>query len=319
MSGAADNVTVSVCMMVYNQAPYIRQALDSVFAQQLDCQWELCVGEDDSSDGTREICREYAARHPQRMRLFLRSRSDVMYINGRATARFNFLQTVKAARGRYVALLDGDDFWLAPHKLQRQVDFLERNPGIAVCGHGVRCIGADGEPHPELSLPPPPTAITTTHDLLERNYLATCSVVYRAGLFGDFPPWFLQLPAGDWGLHLLNSLHGDIAFLDEELAAYRLHDAGMWTRISEQQRQRLGVEGLRIFRRRLPARFRRRIDQVMHLRRALVADLSGRSRTAAAHRRIAAHFAAPRTPLPEYWLDLLRLPLAAVRDPMAEP
>lgn len=319
MSAPAAPVVVSVCMLAYNHAPYIRQALDSVLAQQVDFPWEICLGEDDSADGTRDICREYAARHPDRIRLFLRRRADVIHVEGRPTGRFNLVATLQACRGRYIALLDGDDFWLSPHKLQRQVDYLEAHPAIAVCGHRVRCVDAVGNPHPDAMLPPPPAAVTTTHDLLERNYLATPSVLFRAGLYGELPRWFKDVVAGDWVLHLLNSLHGDIGYLDEELAAYRLHQGGVWMSACEAQRQRWAVQGLRVFRRGLPARFRRRIDQVLHLRRALLADLSGRPRTAAVHRSIAAHLASPRMPWPEYARDLGRLPLAAVRDRMAAP
>lgn len=314
MNAPAQPIVLSVCMLAYDHAPFIRQALDSVLAQQVDFPWEICLGEDESADGTRDICREYAARHPDLIRLFLRRRADVIHVEGRPTGRFNLVATLQACRGRYIALLDGDDFWLSPHKLQRQVDYLEAHPAIAVCGHRVRCVDAGGNPHPDATLPPPPAAVSTTHELLERNYLATPSVLFRAGLYGELPGWFEDVVAGDWVLHLLNSLHGDIGYLDEELAAYRLHRGGVWMSTGEAQRQRWAVQALGIFRRRLPARFRRRIDQILHLRRAMLADLTGRPCTAAVHRSIAAHFAAPRTQLPGYWRDLLRLPLAVARD-----
>ena len=314
MSSQDPTVVVSVCLLAYNHARYIRQALDSALAQQADFPWEICLGEDESGDGTREICREYAARHPERIRLFERRRADAILIGGRPTGRYNLLETLKACRGRYIALLDGDDYWLSPLKLQRQVDFLESHPEIAVCGHRVRCIDAAGGPHAELSLPPPGKNRCTTHDLLERNFLATCSVMYRARLFGEFPPWFSRVRTGDWAMHLLNSLHGDIAYLDEELAAYRLHAEGVWLGADEKQRLRWAIEGLRIVSEELPSRHRRRTREVIHGRQAAMAEISGRPRSATAYRKLAAHLAAPDTSLAWYWLDHLRLPVAAARD-----
>ena len=96
---------VSVCVQAYNHASYIAQALDSVLMQETDFDFELIIGEDESSDGTREICIRYAEQHPDRIRLFLRSREDVIYINGRATGRYNFVENLRAARGEYIALL----------------------------------------------------------------------------------------------------------------------------------------------------------------------------------------------------------------------
>lgn len=314
MNGPGASIMVSVCLLAYNHARYIRQALDSVVQQQTDFPWEICVGEDDSSDGTREICREYAARHPDRIRLFLRSRADVIRIGGRPTGRFNLVQTLQACRGRYIALLDGDDFWLSPVKLQRQVNFLEAHPEISVCGHRVRCIDARGNPHPNLSLPQPVAAISKTHDLLERNFLATCSVVYRAGLFGDFPSWFYRVQTGDWVMHLLNSQHGDIAYLDEELAAYRLHDAGVWLSANEQQRQRWAIQGLKLLARKLGPAHRRRIREILQLRRAALADLQAHTQSAIIHRRLAAHLGSDAARAGKYWIDLLRLPVAGIQD-----
>ncbi|MGI9517093.1 MAG: glycosyltransferase family 2 protein, partial [Pirellulaceae bacterium] len=108
---------VSVCMITYNHAPYIARALDSVICQETSFPFEICLGEDESSDGTREICEEYARRYPDLIRMFCRSRNDVIYVDGHATGRFNLLETLKSCRGKYIALLEGDDYWCHPQKL----------------------------------------------------------------------------------------------------------------------------------------------------------------------------------------------------------
>src|SRR5690606_32143685 len=97
--------------------------------------FEIILGEDESSDGTREICIQYAAKHPDKIKLFLRSRKDVIYINGNPTGRYNFIENLKACTGKYIALCEGDDYWTDPLKLQKQVDFLEGNPEYVGCFH----------------------------------------------------------------------------------------------------------------------------------------------------------------------------------------
>ncbi|OYW17265.1 MAG: hypothetical protein B7Z54_08515, partial [Sphingobacteriales bacterium 12-47-4] len=127
------NMLLSVCLQTFQQAAFIRQAIDSVLAQETDFPFEILIGEDDSTDGTREICREYVQRFPDRIRLFLRHESEKIYINGVKTGRFNFLSNLQAARGKYIALLDGDDYWPDTRKLQKQVEALEKNPSLSIC------------------------------------------------------------------------------------------------------------------------------------------------------------------------------------------
>jgi glycosyltransferase involved in cell wall biosynthesis len=119
---------VSVCITTYNHAAFIAECLDSVLMQETDFHFEIIVGEDDSTDGTREICKQYAEKFPDKIRLFLRNADDKIFINGKKTGRFNFLENFKSARGKYIALCDGDDYWLTSSKLQFQYNFLINNP-----------------------------------------------------------------------------------------------------------------------------------------------------------------------------------------------
>jgi glycosyltransferase involved in cell wall biosynthesis len=124
---------VSVRLITYNHQAFIGEALDSVLMQETDFPYEIVVGDDCSTDGTVEILREYQRRHPARIRLLLASRNLLQASGG---VRLNFLRCLWAARGRYVALLDGDDYWVGRDKMRRQVDFLETHPGVVFCGAG---------------------------------------------------------------------------------------------------------------------------------------------------------------------------------------
>lgn len=124
---------MSVCVQTYQHANYIKQCLDGILMQETNFPFEILLGEDASIDETREICLEYAQKHPNRIRLFLHHRENNIAINGKPTGRFNFLYNLYNARGKYIALCEGDDYWTDPLKLQKQVDFLEENEEYTIC------------------------------------------------------------------------------------------------------------------------------------------------------------------------------------------
>jgi glycosyltransferase involved in cell wall biosynthesis len=111
---------VSVSMVTYNQAHYISQAIECVLRQKTDFPFELVIGEDCSTDGTREIVFEYQRKYPDVI-VVITSDSNV-------GATENGMRTTGACRGKYIAMCDGDDYWHHPYKLQKQVDYLERHP-----------------------------------------------------------------------------------------------------------------------------------------------------------------------------------------------
>jgi len=216
--------------MAYNLEKFVAEALDSVLMQEVDFDYDIVISEDRSTDRTREIVIEYEKKYPDKIRLILRERNLGM--------NENFVQTFQACHGNYIALLDADDYWTSPHKLQKQVDFLDGHPECSICFHNVNVIYEDHsvEPHPfhmeqpryphSRSVPKP---ISTIEDLVSGNFLQTCSVVFRAGLFGDLPEWFCGFPTYDWPLHILNAKYGEIGYLDEILGVYRVHSAGIWS------------------------------------------------------------------------------------------
>jgi len=127
---------VSVHMLAYNHESTIREAIESVLAQRTDFPFELVIGEDASTDRTREICREYQRRHPDRLRL-LWSKDNVFSMDG------NMTRTTADCRGEFIAFCEGDDCWTDPHKLQRQVEVMRRFSNVGLCfTDGVVEVGA---------------------------------------------------------------------------------------------------------------------------------------------------------------------------------
>jgi len=112
---------ISVCVQTYNHSNYIRHCLNSILEQQTNFDFEILLGEDASTDGTREICIEYAEQYPDKIRLFLHHRENNIKIGDQPTGRFNFLYNLFSAKGKYIALCEGDDYWTDPFKLQKKV------------------------------------------------------------------------------------------------------------------------------------------------------------------------------------------------------
>jgi glycosyltransferase involved in cell wall biosynthesis len=118
---------VSVILLTYNHEDYIAQCIESILSQQTNFEFEILIGEDDSTDDTRKICMEYAEKFPSIIRLFLHSKQNKITVNGVPNGKFNLLYSIEECRGEYIAFCEGDDFWHNPKKLQIQADFLDEN------------------------------------------------------------------------------------------------------------------------------------------------------------------------------------------------
>ncbi len=213
---------VSVAMVTYRHGPFLAQAIESVLSQQTNFPFELVIGEDCSPDNTREVALEYAARYPDKIRLELPEKNIGL--------TRNLSRTIGACRGKYVAWLEGDDYWTSPHKLQTQADYLDQNPDIAWCFTRAEVVNAEGTPIPTNS---PLKEVKPKYTLDEYLRLTfhprACTVMFRHRLFPAFPDWFYELPTGDMPLHVLNCQHGEIGFIDASMSAYRIHPGGVWS------------------------------------------------------------------------------------------
>jgi glycosyltransferase involved in cell wall biosynthesis len=210
---------VTVAMTTYNHEKFIAQAIESVLMQETNFPIELIIGEDCSTDGTREIVKQFAMRRPDIIRPIFQERNVGMHANGDAV--------MKACRGEYIACLEGDDYWTSPQKLQKQVDFLDRHPDHSICG--TRFMNVDGDNPTAAALPSPVQKESgTLEDILRWNYLLTCSIVYRAALLTDLPPGLRDLHHGDMPRWVLLAQRGRIGYINEVMAAYRMHSGGVW-------------------------------------------------------------------------------------------
>ncbi len=219
---------VSVWVITYNHARFIGQCLDSILMQKTDFAFEICLGEDESSDGTREICQDYARRYPDIIRLFLRDRNDPERRGCQGVWQFNFIQTFRACCGKYIAMCDGDDFWTDPMKLQKQVNFLNRHPDCSGCFHKIATVDETGQIlSPDMGYPIRRREKYCLDYLLRySNFSPMLSVVFR-NRPDIAPDWIRRAPFGDMIIHAGNLLHGDYGFIDQVMGSYRIHGGGL--------------------------------------------------------------------------------------------
>jgi glycosyltransferase involved in cell wall biosynthesis len=214
-------IKVSVLIITYNQAKFIRKAIDSALAQQTTFPIEILVGDDFSSDGTREIIQEYERQHPNLVIGVLHPRN--MGKNG----GINFLETLKLAKGEYYALMDGDDYWTDPLKLQKQIDLLDAHPDYSMAFTNTLITYEDGAPSHLLN-GPDMKPFYTVDDLIGETeiwFMATSSTVYRNSI-KEYPAWFSDSSSGDIPRLILKAKMGKIGYLPDVTTVYRKNRAG---------------------------------------------------------------------------------------------
>ena len=234
-----DEIMVSVLCTAYNHEKYLREALDSMVNQETDFAYEILVSDDVSTDSTPDIIRDYAARYPDKIRPFLLTEN--LYSQGRDVYYEVFFP---AARGKYTAFCEGDDFWTDPTKLQRQVDFLEAHPDYTACVHNTELMKCEGARADDNLIIRDADCDMEFSDILPGMSHAwhTSSLMGRTELLAD-PPDFYDIAAeagfGDFPYALWLRLNGKIRFLARFMSCYRLSSgADSWSADQEKQTSR---------------------------------------------------------------------------------
>ena len=215
-----NDILVSICCITYNQAPYIRQCLDSFLMQKTNFSFEILVHDDCSTDGTTEIVKEYSCMYPNFIIPIYEECNQYQVGNRNILASFLFPKV----RGKYIAVCEGDDFWTDSHKLQKQVDYMENHTDYGMCYTKSNIfsqkdngnVGVTGRAFSQLkhlflyNTIPTPTVLMKT-SLVDSIYDEKLKdEVGKNWLMGDYPIW------------LLFGIHSKIAFIDEVTVSYRV-------------------------------------------------------------------------------------------------
>ncbi|SFN72201.1 Glycosyltransferase involved in cell wall bisynthesis [Bizionia echini] len=220
-----DKPLVTVCMIAYNHEPYISQAIEGVLQQKTNFNFNLLISNDCSSDNTDSIIRTIQDNHPLG--------AKIEYYNQKMNLGIvpNFLFTLSKPESSYLAICEGDDYWIDPFKLQKQVDFLEQEAEFAgVATNSVIKYEGTSKEHLFSTKTRP---ILETNDLLEARPFHTATFMFRKGAFKiDFPKDILS---ADRALFLLVSCYGPIKYINDVTAVYRKNDGGISRRVTSKQ------------------------------------------------------------------------------------
>lgn len=218
---------VSVYLITYNHDIYIRQALDSILSQKTDFAYEVIVHDDASTDGTTEIVQEYAQKYPEII-------VPIIQKENQYSKQVNIYKTfiVDNIRGKYIAGLEGDDYWCDENKLQKQVDFLESHLEYSACVHNSTILDCRTNSTKLMNVYTDDRDIQL-EDILENgnHSFHVSSILYRSEL-DEFYPEFMEIPKGLFGdlpLRLLLSCYGKIHYFAKSMSVYRYFSKGSWT------------------------------------------------------------------------------------------
>ncbi len=213
---------VSVWCATYNQEKYISSAIEGILNQKTTFPIEIIIHDDASTDRTAEIIKGYAEEYPDLIKPVYQTENK--YSKG---VRIFVTYFLPRATGKYIAICDGDDYWIDPLKLEKQVDFLESHPDCVICFSDLQVV--EGTKPPFSFIPEDQKEISTLEDLLVHNFIPTCTVMIRNGLVKEYPEWYNRLKTGDWGLYVLTAQYGNIGYIKDVTAVYRRLETSLWT------------------------------------------------------------------------------------------
>src|SRR5579875_2399908 len=257
--------SVSVLMISYNHEKYIRQAVDSVLSQKTDFPYEIVIGEDCSTDGTRQILLEYRERYPDKIKLILHTPN--------VGAMRNQVLALNACKGKYIAVLEGDDYWTDENKLQKQIDFMESAPDVLLCGHN----GDQLEPDGILSNEIKAKKWYSFEDFAAYGCpVKTMSIVFRN--IDEFKrcfeqDWIYNLSGGDQLIFFTATKNNKVHILEDNMGVYRKQPGGSWAMIANRKRLDALYNDIRLYKENLDLNFKQRMYLNWKLKGVLVGYL----------------------------------------------
>ncbi len=217
---------VSICSTTYNHEKYIAQALDGFLMQETDFPFEILVRDDCSTDKTALIVKEYAEKYPALIKpMYEKENTYSKGVRPMATV-------MKKAIGQYIALCEGDDYWMDPKKLQVQKDFLENNKEYSLCYTAATVISDNGD----ILIENKTFGDSSEEELIAGlGYATTASVMFRIFDFGAYSS--AKVTNGDNLLWHYLGFYGKSKCIDTlENTIYRIHNGGIWSGRSEKNK-----------------------------------------------------------------------------------
>ena len=224
-----NDIMVSICCITYNQEKYIREAIESFLRQKTNFKFEIVIHDDASTDDTPKIIKEYEKKYPDLIKAIYQTENQ--YKQGKRAS----LIVMKEARGKYIAMCEGDDYWIDDNKIQLQYDYMTTHDNCTFCFH-------NGYVKDELKpdcfvrkqLPRKKDRFQKfilkkkndfmTNELIYFGAVPTASIFFKRDCcLNNLPTWFEKIPAGDIALRLINSHYGYAHYIDRIMSVYRIN------------------------------------------------------------------------------------------------
>lgn len=219
----SNSIKVSICCITYKQDKYITDALDSFLIQKTTFPFEIIIGEDCGGDDTLAILAEYQACYPNLIK--------VVTAENNVGANANFIRIFNAAKGEYIAICEGDDYWVDELKIQKQYDSLKILPDVNICFTAAKTISSQGE-----------LGLIARHSREKKiislsnvvrgggGFMPTASIMFRKdNVVDNIPGWFQSAPIGDFYIQVIGSIMGGALFLPDISVVYRVNSIGSWS------------------------------------------------------------------------------------------
>ena len=220
-----DNILVSIICATYNHENFIADAIEGFLMQKTNFKYEILIHDDASTDSTAEIIKDYERKYPDLIK-------PIYQIENQRSKKVSVTKiNTSRARGKYIAICEGDDYWTDPHKLKKQVDFMESNPECSLCVHAGYVVSSSDKKIVSHNRPAKSNKYFTVDEVIEGGggLFLTNSMLYLAEYGKNRPGFFDVSPVGDYPLVINLSILGSVYYIDEFMSAYRVGDGGSWT------------------------------------------------------------------------------------------
>lgn len=226
-----EQIIVSICCITYNQADYLKEALDGFLKQKTNFKYEVIIHDDASTDGTTDIIKEYEKKYPDIIKPIYEEENQ--YSKG-CKRILNF--TFEKAVGKYIAICEGDDYWTDENKLQKQVEYMEAHPDCTFCFHNATILNMkdnstrDFVPYAKnLKKYIKKDSKYNVSELELLEFIPTASFMFRKENLDKMPKWFNKCFVGDWPLKMIMTNFGYAYFMNEKMCVYRQSAKGSMT------------------------------------------------------------------------------------------
>lgn len=220
-----DEIMVSICCITYNHEKYIAEAIESFLMQKTNFKYEILIHDDASTDDTAKIIKKYEEKYPDIIKPIYQIENQ--YSKGKKVSSNNY----NRAKGKYIALCEGDDYWTDPYKLQKQVDYMEKNKDCGGCFHAGKILNdstkkeiGEVKPFSENKILKPEEVI-----LGDGGFVVTSSILCKSELLKNPPKFLINAPVGDYPTQILISMNKYAFYMKDVMSVYRIGISTSWS------------------------------------------------------------------------------------------